>query len=112
MKKFKYEFEVDDDFEVGDCYNCPFQEWEYYDDDGYTETYPYCVLSGSNGCPLVEVVEEEMVYCTKCKHLRINNEGNPTCPYEDICDITDCEDSRHRENRPCYEEISGNKQIN
>ena len=38
IKKFKYEFEVDDDFEVGCCYDCPMYDfieelckigWEY-----------------------------------------------------------------------------------
>lgn len=57
MKKFKYEFEVDDDFEVGDCSRCPFEQWEWYDDDGYNDCSPYCVVwgHGDEKCPLEEV---------------------------------------------------------
>jgi hypothetical protein len=56
MKKFKYEFKIDDDFEKGCCYDCPFQEWEYYDDDGYSDCYSYCALhSNYQECPLEEV---------------------------------------------------------
>lgn len=56
MKKFKYEFEVDDDFEKGCCYDCPMQEWVDYDyGDGYIDTDLRCVLSSShNNCPLEE----------------------------------------------------------
>ncbi len=49
MKKYKYEFEVDDDFEKGCCFDCPLQESEWYE----------CNISeasdDSKKCPLVEV---------------------------------------------------------
>lgn len=55
MKKFRYEFEIDDDFEVGYCHKCLFNEWEWYD-DGYSDCYQRCVLySSSSECPLIEV---------------------------------------------------------
>lgn len=58
MKKFKYEFEVDDDFEVGCCMDCMLGEWVDYDDDGYSETYLRCIIHGHiDGCPLVEVTD-------------------------------------------------------
>lgn len=50
--KYKYEFEAKDDFEKGDCYECPF---------GYTDLVDYgpeafCVLYAHwYDCPLVEV---------------------------------------------------------
>lgn len=58
MKKFKYEFEVeDDDFEAGCCFDCPLHEWVDYDDgDGYSETDLRCIIGYPyKGCPLVEV---------------------------------------------------------
>ena len=61
--KYKYEFEVDEDFEKGYCYDCPFSyigDWNDFDslsdlycsigkiadDDGYDSI-----------CPLIEVEE-------------------------------------------------------
>jgi hypothetical protein len=52
----------------------------------------------------------EYVYCTNCIHFRIedkyekDDEGIPCCNFEDKCDITDCEDSKRRMDRPCYED--------
>ena len=45
----------------------------------------------------------EYVYCTNCKHFRLDDEDTPYCPFEDECDIWDCEDSRRFAERPCYE---------
>ena len=45
------------------------------------------------------------VYCTNCKHFRLDDEEIPYCPYEEKeCDIRDCEDSRPLRERPMYEE--------
>lgn len=45
------------------------------------------------------------VYCTNCKHFRLDDESIPYCPYEEKeCDIRDCEDSRPFRERPMYEE--------
>jgi hypothetical protein len=45
------------------------------------------------------------VYCTNCKHFRLDDEEIPYCPYEEKeCDIRDCEDSRPFRERPMYEE--------
>lgn len=56
MKKFKYEFKADDDFEIGCCFDCPLHEWVYYDDDGYSDTDLRCMIGSSfRSCPLVEV---------------------------------------------------------
>lgn len=59
MKNFKYEFEVDNDFEVGCCFDCPLHEWVDYDDgDGYSETDLRCTIGSSfENCPLEEVKE-------------------------------------------------------
>ena len=44
------------------------------------------------------------VYCTDCKHFRLDDEEIPYCPYEEKeCDIRDCEDSRPFKERPMYE---------
>lgn len=52
MKKFKYEFEVDDDFEVGVCYDCPLYEWV----DCNNSMRLHCVIGYPYVyCPLVEV---------------------------------------------------------
>jgi hypothetical protein len=45
------------------------------------------------------------VYCSNCKHFRLDDESIPYCPYEEKeCDIRDCEDSRPFRERPMYEE--------
>ena len=44
------------------------------------------------------------VYCTNCKWFRIDDEDIPYCPFEDICDIGNCEDSMAYKYRPNYEE--------
>lgn len=52
--KYKYEFEIDDEFEKGDCYDCPLHYEEYYDRDDAIR----CVLECNyNECPLVEIEE-------------------------------------------------------
>lgn len=51
--KYKYEFEADEDFEKGCCYECPLS-YEEYDDLGNV----HCVLFAHyEECPLVEVEE-------------------------------------------------------
>ena len=47
----------------------------------------------------------EYVYCTECKYFRLDDEYTPYCPFEDKCDINDCEDSRQLEERPYYEPL-------
>src|SRR5574344_750281 len=45
------------------------------------------------------------VYCTNCKHFRLDDELIPYCPYEEKeCDIRNCEDGRPFRERPMYEE--------
>ena len=46
--------------------------------------------------------KDEHVYCTNCLHFRLDDEEIPYCPFEDECDINDCEDSKSYEDRPCY----------
>ena len=31
----------------------------------------------------------EYVYCTNCRHFRLDDEYTPYCPFEDKCDIND-----------------------
>ena len=49
------------------------------------------------------------VYCTHCKHFRLDDEDKPYCPFEDECDIWDCEDSKPYEQRPIYEKDNINQ---
>ena len=49
------------------------------------------------------------VYCTNCAEFRLDDEGIPYCPYEDKCDIWDCEDSKPLKQRPYYVENPKNK---
>lgn len=58
MKKFKYEFEVNDDFEVGCCMDCPFNHTEWYDNDGWNDCYDYCIIGGNCEDKLEEVKDE------------------------------------------------------
>lgn len=44
------------------------------------------------------------VYCTNCIHFRLDDKEIPYCPFEDKCDINDCEDSRPFNERLYYEE--------
>ena len=54
MKKFKYEFEIDDDFENGDCSNCPL----YIEEEECGVDFSHCVLSrNEKNCPLKEVIK-------------------------------------------------------
>ena len=48
--------------------------------------------------------EDTHVYCTKCKWFRIDDEDIPYCPFENTCDIGNCEDSMAYKYRPNYEE--------
>lgn len=47
--------------------------------------------------------ENTHVYCTHCKWFRLDDEYIPYCPFENECDIYDCEDSRQFRDRPHYE---------
>lgn len=47
--------------------------------------------------------QTDYVYCTHCKHFNLNDDDVPYCPYEDECDIWDCEDGRRFAERPHYE---------
>jgi len=52
MKKFKYEFEVDDSFECGYCIKCPL----YVEEEEYGVDFSYCVLfKNEENCPLKDV---------------------------------------------------------
>lgn len=53
--KYKYEFEADEYFEKGICYDCPLSYFDYGDD----EYIPRCALHAHySECPLEEVIEE------------------------------------------------------
>lgn len=52
----------------------------------------------------IRKIKDIHVYCTHCKHFRLDDEEIPYCPWEDRCDINDCEDSRPYGERPFYEE--------
>lgn len=43
------------------------------------------------------------VYCTNCQHFRADDEYLPYCPFEDKCNIWNCEDSKPFRERPRYE---------
>lgn len=47
---------------------------------------------------------DEYVYCVDCKWFRLCDEGLPYCPFENECDINNCEDGLRRSSRPFYEE--------
>ena len=52
MKKAKISFEVEDDFETGDCVACPLYSIE--GDDGYGDEYRSCQLGYPfSECPIV-----------------------------------------------------------
>jgi nicotinic acid phosphoribosyltransferase len=54
---------------------------------------------------------DTFVYCTHCKHFRLDDEAIPYCPFEGKCDINDCENSRPFSERPLYEERRANNEI-
>jgi hypothetical protein len=58
------------------------------------------------GCTSFQISAGDIpVYCSNCKHFRLDDESIPYCPYEEKeCDIRDCEDSRPFRERPMYEE--------
>jgi len=57
MKKLKYEFEVDDDFKIGCCMDCPL----HIDEELYGDYFCSCaVLSSYENCPLKEVKNVEI----------------------------------------------------
>lgn len=66
--------------------------WEYYAWDtaakfGYSER---------------DQEDDEYVYCTHCEWLRFCDEDIPYCPFEDKCDIEDCDDSKSITIRTSY----------
>ena len=52
----------------------------------------------------IRKIKDTYVYCTYCKHFRLDDEEIPYCPWEDRCDINNYEDSRPYGERPFYEE--------
>ena len=59
--KYKYEFEMSEDFAKGDCYDCPFSYEDDFGCDGESDYAPRCVLYAKyDECPL-EIVEEEAI---------------------------------------------------
>ena len=55
----------------------------------------------------IKMNEDTHVYCTRCKWLEISeidNEYFIHCPFENTCDIGNCEDSMAYKHRPNYEE--------
>lgn len=53
--------------------------------------------------------QDTHVYCTHCKWFMMDDEYIPYCLFEDICDITNCEDSMSFTDRPKYEERENQK---
>jgi len=51
----------------------------------------------------VGITLDTYVYCTHCKWFRLDDEDIPYCPYEDECEIRNCEDSMRYKDRPRYE---------
>ena len=43
------------------------------------------------------------VYCTHCKHFRLDVEETSYCLHEGECDLTNCDDSKPFSERPYYE---------
>jgi len=58
------------------------------------ELYDYIARHGDRG--------GVHVYCTHCKHFRLDDEEIPYCYYEDKCNIKNCEDSMPLIERPYY----------
>lgn len=48
--------------------------------------------------------ENTHVYCVDCKWFRTDDEYKPYCPFEEECDIWNCEDSKPFRERPRYKE--------
>jgi hypothetical protein len=46
---------------------------------------------------------DEHVYCTNCKHFRLCDENIPYCPFEDVCDINNPDDSVPYKDRSYFE---------
>lgn len=61
MKTINLTLEVNDDFELGDCCNCPLSYDEYYyDEDDGGEWDTHCVLSCTyEDCPLKITTKKE-----------------------------------------------------
>lgn len=59
IKKWKYTFETDKNFEKGNCIDCPLSyDEEYEEDDGFNDMNTYCVLFANfENCPLQEECE-------------------------------------------------------
>lgn len=57
MKKFKFEFSIPDDFEIGNCDDCIFWDVDFFDDDDDGMDYrEFCQLYySSENCLLEEV---------------------------------------------------------
>lgn len=55
-KYMRLNVQVDDDFEPGQCYNCPLSYEEEYDYDGYMEYETMCAAHCYyENCPLIEI---------------------------------------------------------
>ena len=53
---------------------------------------------GLSSCPY------QRVYCTDCRHFYCEDE-TPKCPYSDMCDLDNPEDSEFIMKRPYYNEL-------
>ncbi|GEM_PF-3130382 len=49
------------------------------------------------------MTDDAHVYCANCQNFRTDDKDKPYCPFEDECDIWNCEDSRPFKERPRYE---------
>lgn len=48
--------------------------------------------------------KDKHVYCTHCKHFRLDIEEASYCKFEEVCDLTNCDDGKLFSERPRYEE--------
>lgn len=56
----------------------------------------------------IEKYFNKQVYCTDCEYFRLDDEYLPYCPFDDKCDICDCEDSKDINRRLHYLEKEEN----
>ena len=103
-----YKFDVPVGFKPYDCNHC--QLWMQFS-MGVGSCSISKFLNTKFGekpiCPLAVEIEDDYVYCTRCKHFGLDDDLIPYCIHEHECNIADCEDSAPMlECRPFYEPIN------
>jgi len=92
------------------CINkeCEYRVFNGGDDIGdfyYCELVGITVERGNDECLDDKFKLDEHVYCTQCKWFRLDDEDIPYCPWEDRCEIRNCEDSMQFRDRPYWEKL-------